>query len=534
MVAPIHGPCGKTASRPGRQTRGSQVLKSLLSGGFLAAFIGVFALLALSIAAPPPSSNEPPAMPLTDAPTVAEVAPEGEAEVEAATVLSDQTDVAATPEVSAPEVEVINDVLDTTPLEMPQTAAVEGGLTAPEEIAAPQIEPTEEDAIVVQLPARAPQAPLTEEEVVVSTQPAAPLPVIEEVAPDEPKLSESAEAIDPAATDNATGESTEALIEVPDAPVQDTVTAEDDSDQFPATPSDVGAPETAVVVQQPQTPPAEPEAEDAPVVTAGVATTSSGLPTGTSGVRVNRVIGSQPEPVTPSETTEETDPDAPALVKYAAAFENVDSKPTLAIILLDDPAQADGAALIGSLPFPVTVVIDSATADATARMAAYRAAGVEVALRSTFPQGALPSDVEVTLQSALSVLPDAVAFVDEGGTGLQSSRDISNQTIEAMAADGRGLVIMPKGLNSALRTAETAGVPAATIFRNLDGDGQDARVIKRFIDQAAFRARQDGGVILMGRIRTETLTALVDWQSANRAGQVVMAPLSAMLLAQES
>ena len=47
------------------------------------------------------------------------------------------------------------------------------------------------------------------------------------------------------------------------------------------------------------------------------------------------------------------------------------------------------------------------------------------------------------------------------------------------------------------------GVAAATLFRDFDKDGQDARVIRRFLDQAAFRARQDGSVVMLGRVRAE-------------------------------
>lgn len=522
MVPPIHGPCGKTASRPGRQTRGSQVLKSLLSGGFLAALIGVVALLALSIASPPPISNDPPASPLVDAPNVAVVEPNVDTDVDAAIAAPVSADGGEAPSVEVPNVETTADAIDTSPSDVPETTTLEGSLAFadPGESAAPQIQTGSDDPVISQFQGRAPQVPLTEQEVVVSTAPAAPVPAIEEQAP--------SEADDVAAT---------VQLQPTEDVVEEVAVEQEGTGDVIAPEAEVSPPESLTTLPQPPvlTEPQAPEApQDDPIVTAGVATTSTGLPKGASGVRVNRVIGSDPEPTVTDEVESAVDPDAPALVRYAAAFENADNKPTVAIVLLDDPAQSDAATQISQLPFPVTVVIDSATTDASDRMTAYRSAGAEVAFRSTFPEGARPSDVEVTLQSALAELPDVVAFVDEGDTGLQSSRDVSNQTIEVMAEEGRGLVIMPKGLNSALRTASAAGVPAATVYRNLDGEGQDARVIKRFIDQAAFRARQDGGVILMGRIRPQTLTALLEWQSSNRAGQVVMAPLSAMLLSQDN
>ena len=57
-------------------------------------------------------------------------------------------------------------------------------------------------------------------------------------------------------------------------------------------------------------------------------------------------------------------------------------------------------------------------------------------------------------------------------------------------------------------------------------------MIRRFVDQAAFRARQESGVILLGRVRPDTISALTLWGNANRAGQVALAPVSAVLTGQ--
>ena len=86
--------------------------------------------------------------------------------------------------------------------------------------------------------------------------------------------------------------------------------------------------------------------------------------------------------------------------------------------------------------------------------------------------------------------------------------------------------------NQALREAERAQVPAAVIYRDLDSEDQDAQVIRRFLDQAAFQARKESGVVLLGRLRPNTISALILWGTANRAGQVSVAPASAVLMAQ--
>jgi polysaccharide deacetylase 2 family uncharacterized protein YibQ len=72
-------------------------------------------------------------------------------------------------------------------------------------------------------------------------------------------------------------------------------------------------------------------------------------------------------------------------------------------------------------------------------------------------------------------------------------------------------------------------VPVATVERDLDSNDQTAAVIRRFIDRSAFQARQTSGVVLISLLRAETLSALTLWSTANRAGQVALAPVSAIL-----
>jgi len=95
----------------------------------------------------------------------------------------------------------------------------------------------------------------------------------------------------------------------------------------------------------------------------------------------------------------------------------------------------------------------------------------------------------------------SVILVDDGSFdgAVASVADITvAETVAALAEDGRGLITVSQGLNSSLRIAESEGVPTSVIFRDLDGEGQDTRVIRRFMDQAAFRARQNSGVVLLG------------------------------------
>jgi len=188
-------------------------------------------------------------------------------------------------------------------------------------------------------------------------------------------------------------------------------------------------------------------------------------------------------------------PTGPALDVFAASFENPDDKPLIAIALLDDGAMNGAVTAVTSLPFAVTVVMNPDLPDVAQRMADYRAAGVEVAVQASLPTGAAASDIEVALEGTFSQINQAVMLVDTGAGGLQGDRSATEQTMARLATDGRGFLTASKGLNATIRAAEKAGVPATTIFRDLDADGQDARVIRRFLDQAAFRARQESGVV---------------------------------------
>jgi len=263
---------------------------------------------------------------------------------------------------------------------------------------------------------------------------------------------------------------------------------------------------------------------------------ASRLPQSADGVTINRPDPAAPAaspaavpPVAPPEAEVIVVPDGPALSRFAVAFANPSALPEMAIILIDTGDMADAAAAVAAIGFPVTIAIDPARPGAAAAMAAYRAQGREVMMLARLPVGARPVDVEVVLEAAFATLPEAVAVLDAGEGGLQSGSAVARQALRRLAADGRGLVVMDGGLNSIDRDAAEAGVPAALVQRDLDGEGQDDRVIRRFLDDAAFRARQQGQVVVLARIRPDTLTALQFWGAADRAGQVALAPISAIL-----
>ena len=249
-------------------------------------------------------------------------------------------------------------------------------------------------------------------------------------------------------------------------------------------------------------------------------------------------LAPRPSPLQPAGPEAETGADSaeaaeelPPIRRHAAGFDTSDTRPRMAIILIDQGEFTTAVEALASFPYPVSFAIDPQAEDAAETMARYRAAGFEVLTLVDLPEAASAVDVEVALSVMLDRLPESVAVLEGAGAGVQGSREVSDQVTAILAASGHGMVMQPKGLDTARKLAQREGVPAATVFRDLDSQGQDAAVIRRFLDQAAFRAGQEEqGVIMIGRTRPETVSALILWGLADRASRVALAPVSALLL----
>ena len=226
------------------------------------------------------------------------------------------------------------------------------------------------------------------------------------------------------------------------------------------------------------------------------------------------------------------------LRRNALPFDDPENRPRLAIVLIDRGDTVIGIEALRDFPYPLTFAIDAARPDATEASARYRDAGFEVMALVDLAPDSTPQDAEVAMEVSLAAVPDAVAVMEGDATGLQASRTVSEQVTAILQQRGYGLVMLPNGLNTAQRQAARDGVPSATIFRDFDGAGQDAAAIRRFLDQGAFKAGQQAGglqeaegdgVIMMGRLRPDTISALLLWGLQDRAQRVALAPVSAVL-----
>jgi polysaccharide deacetylase 2 family uncharacterized protein YibQ len=101
--------------------------------------------------------------------------------------------------------------------------------------------------------------------------------------------------------------------------------------------------------------------------------------------------------------------------------------------------------------------------------------------------------------------------------------------VPVLGAQGRGLVTFDRGLNAADQVARRTLVPAATIFRVLDGEGENAALMRRYLDRAAFKAAQEGQVLVLGSARPETVSAILEWAVEGRSTTVTLAPATAVL-----
>ena len=520
-------------------------MRGLLGGMLTGGLVSVAGLGVVSVISEQPAGITPPEAPLVQAPVVepvediqssqdatggpstpvgslsieepqAPALPEGEGAVE-----EPAAPAALEPEAQAPRA-------DTDPLDEPEVTSVEGSMQAPQSVESANVI-TEPVAPVLPNPqSLAPQTPETEADLTVSTTPAQPIIVVEpqadiEVVEDTPEVEPSedffvvdlgADAADPA---------TENMADAPLGEVQDDTSDGDSQDEAEQMAIDAPADQPEdLALNTAEDANAEVPANQPRVQLGG---SNSLLSDRDTGVTIRRP-GAQ-------DTAEDTVvPATNVLTDFVAEVGDVGSKPLMSIILIDDGTMSAASAALAGLPFAISIALDPALPNAAELMQTYRADGFEVLAMAKLPDGALPTDVEVTFESVFSNLPETIGVLDIGSGGLQSDRAVTEQAMDILSTQGRGFVTVSQGLNMAGRAAEQAGVPAAVVFRDLDVDNQDARVVRRFVDQAAFRARQESGVVLVGRVRPDTISALILWGTANQEDQIAVVPVSAVLLAQ--
>ncbi|CUH76885.1 polysaccharide deacteylase family 2 protein [Tropicibacter naphthalenivorans] len=435
------------------------------------------------------------------------------------------------------------------------------------ELAAPLDAPVEAPVAMPQVEADAPEAPATPD---AAPSPEAPEPASDApvaTAPDpalpQPQPQDSAPVADPAQTaapdvgpdigdapQAPAGPEADAPLDLAvaaDAPVtpagQSAAPAAAAPDQPPVVETDPAAPPAP----QPQPQPApEPEPEPQPAPEPEVVVNTPDPEPETAGPSIGKPAGSlldkQAVPTgrlaTITADAPEEQADAPQvaalpadspLVKFAAEVDVAADVPRMAVVVIDDGSTPLGPDTLEAFPFPLTIALGPEHPNAAEAAVAYRKLGFDILAIGAVPEGATPSDVEVTLAGLVSAVPEAVGILEAPTGGLQQSRDISDQTTSFLKESGHGIVMMPKGMDTAQKLALKDGVPAVTLFRDIDGAGQDGEMIKRTLNQAAFRARQEGAVVMLARLSADTMSQLTLWGLQDRTGSVALVPVSTVL-----
>lgn len=386
--------------------------------------------------------------------------------------------------------------------------------------------------------------PSAEPAPVIATQPAA-APAAEPPAQDtetaiaEPEVTDAEDAGPDVTDENQITSAPEAAEATPTPEVQDAAVEDQGTErpapEFAEAPPEITAPdttETPVIIPGADDTAPERDAQTAALPQAGDA--SANLRP-TIGKRVVPLTERNTQPTPTAEGTEApardmADDDRPPIEKFAAEFANPDGKPLMAIVLIDDE-KSIGVEALKDFPYPLTFAVDPTAPGAAEKMARHRAAGFEVVVMVDLPRAATPQDAEVALSASFDAVPEALAVMEGTGSGIQGNRGLSGQVTAFAGSTGRGMITLGNGLNTVQKLAVRDGVPAASVFRDFDGAGQTPTVMRRFLDQAAFRAGQEGGVVMLGRVRPDTISALLLWGLQDRASRVALAPVSAVLKA---
>ncbi|MBT4566425.1 MAG: hypothetical protein HOC45_00750 [Marinovum sp.] len=233
-----------------------------------------------------------------------------------------------------------------------------------------------------------------------------------------------------------------------------------------------------------------------------------------------------------STTTSEQNKTRP-IETFAMPKVSDEAKPLLTVVLIADEKNPIDIQALKQVPFPISLAIPMTGLESEKLMNFYRSNGFEVAVIIDYPNAASVQEIDAILTSGLARLNKTVAVIEGSPGNLQKTRSRSEQTAKILSQTGHGLLVYDKGLNTIVREAENLGVPVRTIYRNFDELKGGSRTIRRFLDGAAFRARQEGlksAIVVTASLHPETLNALLLWSMQSRSQTVTIAPLSQALM----
>ena len=254
-------------------------------------------------------------------------------------------------------------------------------------------------------------------------------------------------------------------------------------------------------------------------------------------LRESLSLGPPPNPKgqTPAHPAPESPVAQENMSNLAESLSVVEDRPLMAIVLFDDSASPDTSVLNG-FPFPLTIAINPISDSATSRSTLYRRAGFEILATVDLP---VLTDIVAAKDYTVGWLdrvPGAVALMERPQGRVRTEAELSEEVFELLREIDVGLITRSRGLQFVQEQAEYHGIPFGRVFRDIDGVGQDDRVMRRFLNQAVYRARLVGPVIVLGRVRVRTLNTIAAWGRSEGGNRVTLAPVSEVLreLAQDS
>ena len=122
------------------------------------------------------------------------------------------------------------------------------------------------------------------------------------------------------------------------------------------------------------------------------------------------------------------------------------------------------------------------------------------------------------------LLPEAVAVMDLGAAGFQDNRLLAALVVPVIGAQGRGVLTFDRGPERRRSGGAARGCSGGGDLPRSGCRGRGRQKIRRYLDRAAFKAAQEGQVVVVGTTRPETIAAILEWTVEGRASTVALAP----------
>ena len=224
-----------------------------------------------------------------------------------------------------------------------------------------------------------------------------------------------------------------------------------------------------------------------------------------------------------------------ALADNAAVFSGDAGRPLMAIILIDTGENPELRAGLIALTAPITFGVQADIRNAEEISREYRSPGFEVT--AVLPGSGrlgmaedMPEDQgEPLLARVFDRIPVAATVLAPVDDPLPQNRRMTDAMLDALAVTGHGLLThRGNGLNNVPISAGERGVQSGLVYRVIDDEPSPAN-ISLALERAVLDASRSGHVIVMGRVREETVNTLFSWLLGSGAREVTIAPASAVL-----